>query len=323
MGICYISKNPKQVVMNLQLTKEQTKSDNFPKSKLLFVKTGQLTIFKHRLRQIYYNNSFRQITLSNYMKIVRESKNENTIEKKIAHLLSRISLKILEEGILRDIITISFSKLSLVFPKSKKFKLICKMIYFFFYKKNEDINRKRKKFLNKIINYSRISFNEDDYFNDQNESMLKNMVKASIYSTNKLTFIIINIILFMSFITLYYYITPTVFEVFFNFTEKKLQELLVEKKDVDEIKQKDIEAIVTHIIKMINPSFSRNLFLCHAIYNVCCPLKQYILDHPTQKLFELDKDNHKYFDEFIQKIDEMFNCENILELIYFNETKEV
>lgn len=169
MGICYISKNPKQVVMNLQLTKEQTKSDNFPKSKLLFVKTGQLTIFKHRLRQIYYNNSFRQITLSNYMKIVRESKNENTIEKKIAHLLSRISLKILEEGILRDIITISFSKLSLVFPKSKKFKLICKMIYFFFYKKNEDINRKRKKFLNKIINYSRISFNEDDYFNDQNE----------------------------------------------------------------------------------------------------------------------------------------------------------
>jgi hypothetical protein len=322
MGICYINKNPKQVVMNLKLTADQTKSDNFPKSKLLLIKTGQLIIFKHRIRQIYYTNSLRQIALSDYMKIVRESKTEKNIEKKIVHLLSRLSLKILEEGILRDIITFSNSKLSLIFPKTKKFKLICKMIYFFFSKKNDEINKKRKKFLNKIINYSRISFN-DDYFNEQNESMVKNMVKASIFSTNKLTLIIINIILCMSFIALYYFVTPTVFEIFFNFTEKKLEELLVEKKEVDDIKQKDIEEIVLHIMKMINPSFSRNLFLCHAIYNICCPLKKYIINHPTQKIFELDKDNNKYFDEFMQKIDEMFNLETILEIMYSNEPKEV
>ena len=322
MGICYINKNPKQVVMNLKLTADQTKSDNLLKSKLLLIKTGQLIIFKHRIRQVYYNNSLRQIPLSDYMKIVRESKNQKNIEKKIAHLLSRLTLKIIEEGILRDIIILSNSKLSLIFPKSKKFKLLCKLIYFFFSKKNEEINRKRKKFLNKIINYSRISFNEE-YFNDQNESMVKNMVKASIYSTNKLTLIIINIILFLSFISLYYFITPTVFEVFFNFTEKKLQELLVEKKEVDDIKQKDIEETVFHIIKMINPSFSRNLFLCHGIYNICCPLKKFIINHPTQKIFELDKDNHKYFDEFLQKFDEMFNLDIILELMYSNEPKEV
>ena len=256
------------------------------------------------------------------MKIVREAKNQKELKKKIVHLLTHLSLKVIEEGIFRDIITISFSKLSLIFPKSKRFKLICKMIYFLFSKKNEELNKKRKKFLNKILNYSRISFN-DEFFNEQNESMVKNMVKASIYSTNKLTLIIINIILFMSYVALYYFITPTVFEVFFNFTEKKLQELIIEKKDVDDIKQRDIEEIVFHIIKMINPSFSRNLFLCHAIYNICCPLKKYILNHPTQKIFELDKDNHKYFDEFIQKIDEMFNHETVLELIYNNETKEV
>ena len=322
MGICYLSKNQKQVIMNSKLTADQTKSDNFPKSKLLLVKTGQLTIFKHRIRQVYYNNSLRQIALSDYMKIVREAKNQKELEKKIVHLLTHLSLKVIEEGIFRDIITISFSKLSLIFPKSKRFKLICKMIYFLFSKKNEELNKKRKKFLNKILNYSRISFN-DEFFNEQNESMVKNMVKASIYSTNKLTLIIINIILFMSYVALYYFITPTVFEVFFNFTEKKLQELIIEKKDVDDIKQRDIEEIVFHIIKMINPSFSRNLFLCHAIYNICCPLKKYILNHPTQKIFELDKDNHKYFDEFVQKIDEMFNHETVLELIYNNETKEV
>jgi len=322
MGVCYLTKNPKQVVVNSKLTTDQGKSDNFPKSKLLLIKTGQLIIFKHKIRHTYYTNSFRQIELSNYMKIVKESKNEKNIEKKIAHLLSHLSLKIIEEGILRDIITLSYSKLSLIFPKSKKFKLICKMIYFFLYKNNEEINKKRKKLLNKIINYSRISF-DDEYFIEQNESMVKNMVKQSIYSTKKLTLIIINVILLMSFIALYYLITPTVFEIFFNFTEKKLQELLVEKKEIDDIKQKDIEEICFHIIKMINPSFSKNLFMCHAIYYVCCPLKKYIINHPTQKIFELDKNNKKYFDEFVQKMDDMFNPEIILDLIYSNETKEI
>ena len=322
MGVCYLTKNPKQVVVNSKLTTEQTKSDNFPKSKLLLIKTGQLIIFKHKIRYIYYTNSFRQIELSNYMKIVKESKNQKDIEKKIAHLLNHLSLKIIEEGILRDIITLSHSKLSLIFPKSKKFKLICKMIYFFLYKSNEEINKKRKKLLNKIINYSRISF-DDEYFIEQNESMVKNMVKASIYSTKRLTLIVINVILFLSFIVLYYFITPTVFEVFFNFTEKKLQELLVEKKEIDDIKQNDIQDIVFHIIKMINPSFSKNLFMCNAIYNVCCPLKRYIINHPTQKIFELDKNNKKYFDEFVQKIDDLFNPENILDLLYSNEKKEV
>ena len=322
MGVCYLTKNPKQVVVNSKLTTDQNKSDNFPKSKLLLIKTGQLIIFKHKIRHTYYTNSFRQIELSNYMKIVKESKIEKKIEKKIAHLLSHLSLKIIEEGILRDIITLSYSKLSLIFPKSKKFKLICKMIYFFLYKNNEEINKKRKKLLNKIINYSRISF-DDEYFIEQNESMVKNMVKESIYSTKKLTLIIINVILLMSFIALYYLITPTVFEIFFNFTEKKLQELLVEKKEIDDIKQKDIEDIAFHIIKMINPSFSKNLFMCHAIYYVCCPLKKYIVDHPTQKIFELDKYNKKYFDEFVQKMDDMFNPETILDLLFSNETKEV
>ena len=68
MGVCYLTKNPKQVVVNSKLTTEQTKSDNFPKSKLLLIKTGQLIIFKHKIRYIYYTNSFRQIELSNYMK---------------------------------------------------------------------------------------------------------------------------------------------------------------------------------------------------------------------------------------------------------------
>ena len=36
----------------------------------------------------------------------------------------------------------------------------------------------------------------------------------------------------------------------------------------------------------------------------------------NQKIFELDKNNKKYFDEFIQKMDDMFNPKIILDLIY-------
>ena len=53
-------------------------------------------------------------------------------------------------------------------------------------------NTSNKNALNKtgVIKFSgneKISF-DDEYYNEQNESMVKNMVKASIYSTNKSIF---------------------------------------------------------------------------------------------------------------------------------------
>ena len=196
------------------------------------------------------------------------------------------------------------------------------MIYFFLCKKTNECNKKRKKFLNKIINYALISF-DDEYYNEQNESMIKNMVKASIYSTKKLTLIITNLLLFLSYFTIYFFVSPAVFEIFYNFNENKIKELLVDKSDVDNIKQSEVEQTVFNILKLINPNFSRNLFMAHSIYYVCCPLKKYILNHPTQKIFELDENNKYAFNEFLKKIDEIFALESIIELIYSNETKEM
>ena len=320
MGVCYVSKGPQQIVVNSKINKNQ-KSDISVKSNLLLIKTTQLIDFKNKIRQLYYNNSFRGITLHNFMTIIKDTKKEKILEKKLSYLFSHISLTLIEEGTLKDILTISFCKLSLIFPKSKKFKLIWKIIYFLISKRNNECNKKRKKFLNKIINYSLISF-DDEYYNEQNESMIKNMVKASIYSTKKLTLIITHLLLFLSYFVLYFFITPAVFEIFYNFNENKLKELLVDKLDVDNIKQKDIEQIVFHILKLINPEFSRNLVMCHSIYYICCPLKKYILNHPTQKIFELDENNKNAFNEFLKKIDDLFCVDTLVELIYSNDTKE-
>ena len=322
MGVCYVSKGPQQIVVNSKLNKNQLKSDNNTKSNLLLIKTTQLIEFKNKIRLMYYNNSFRGLTLNNFKTIIKDTKKEKVLDKKLSYLFSHISLTLVEEGTLKDIITISFSKLSLIFPKSKKFKLICKMIYFFLCKKTNECNKKRKKFLNKIINYALISF-DDEYYNEQNESMIKNMVKASIYSTKKLTLIITNILLFLSYFTIYFFVSPAVFEIFYNFNENKIKELLVDKSDVDNIKQSDVEQTVFNILKLINPNFSRNLFMAHSIYYICCPLKKYILNHPTQKIFELDENNKYAFNEFLKKIDEIFALESIIELIYSNETKEM
>ena len=321
MGVCYVSKGSQQIVINSKLTKNQVKNDSNPSSNLLFVKTNQLIEFKNRIKQMYYANSFRGLSLENFLTIIKDTKKEKVLEKKLSYLFSHISLTLIEEGTLRDIITLSYCKLSLIFSKSKRFKMICKMIYFFISKRNNECNKKRKKFINKIINYSKISF--DDEYNEQNESMLKNMVKASIFSTKKLTLIITNILLFLSYFTIYFFMTPVVFEIFYNFNNDKIKELLVDKMDFDNIKQKDIEKNVYHIIKLINPSFSRNLFMCHSIYYVCCPLKQNILNHPTQKIFELDENNKTSFNEFLQKIDDIFCLDTILEFIYTDETKEL
>jgi len=322
MGVCYVFKGPHQIVINSKLKENQMKNENHPQRKLLLIKTTQLIEFKNKIRQMYYSNSFRGITLNNFMLIIRDTKKEKLLVNKLLYLFSNISLNLIEEGALKDVIAISFNKFSLIFPKSKKFKIICKMIYFFISKRTNECNKKRKKFLNKIINYSLISF-DDEYYHEQNESLIKNMVKASIYSTKKLTLIITNFLLFISYFTLYFFITPAVFEIFYNFDQNKMKSLLVEKKDIDNIKQRDIEQLVWHILKLINPALSRNLFMTHALYYVCSPLKKYILNHPTQKIFEIDESNKNAFGEFLKKIDEIYNLEAILELLYSNETKEV
>ena len=321
MGVCYVSKGPQQIVVNSKINKTQAKNDNNSNSNLLLIKTTQLIDFKNKIRQMHNTNSFKNITLNNFMKIIKDIKKEKVLEKKLEYVFNHISVSLIEEGTLKDVITISFSKLSIIFPKSKKFKLIWKVIYFFICKRTNECNKKRKKFINKIINYSLISF-DDEYYNEQNESMIKNMVKASIYSTKKLTLIIINLLLFLSYLTLYVFITPAVFEIFYNINENKMKDLLVDKLDVDNIKQNDIEKIVFHILKLINPQFSRNLFMTHGIYYVCCPLKKFILNHPTQKIFEIDENNKNSFNEFLKKIDDLFCIDTILELIYSNDTKE-
>lgn len=322
MGVCYVSsKGPQQIVVNSKINKNAVKSELSIKSNLLLIKTTQLIEFKNKIRQLYYNNSIRGIAFNNFMTIIKDSKKEKILEKKLSYLFCHMSLTIIEEGLLKDILTISFSKLSLIFPKSKKFKLIWKIIYFLVGKKNNECNKKRKKFLNKIVNYSLITF-EDENYNEQNESMIKNMVKASIYSTKKLTLIITHLLLFLTYFVLYFFITPVVFEIFYNFNENKLKELLVDKINVDTIKQNDVEQIVFHILKLINPDFSRNLVMCHSIYYICCPLKKYILDHPTQKIFELDENNKNAFNDFLKKMDDLFCVDNLLELIYSNDTKE-
>jgi hypothetical protein len=205
MGVCYITKGPQQIVVNSKINKNQAKKDNNSNSNLLLIKTTQLIDFKNKLRQMYNSNSFRNITLNSFLTIIKDIKKEKILEKKLSYVFSHISLTSIEEGTLKDIITISFSKLSIIFPKSKKFKLIWKIIYFFICKRTSECNKKRKKFINKIINYSLISF-DDEYYNEQNESMIKNMVKASIYSTKKLTLIITNLLLFLSYLTLYFFI---------------------------------------------------------------------------------------------------------------------
>ena len=130
MGVCYVSKGPQQIVVNSKLNKNQVKSDISLKSNLLLIKTTQLIDFKNKIRQLYYNNSLRNIALNNFMTIIKDTKKEKILEKKLSYLFSHISLNIIEEGTLKDILTISYCKLSIIFPKSKKFKLIWKIIYF-------------------------------------------------------------------------------------------------------------------------------------------------------------------------------------------------
>ena len=108
MGVCYVSKgSAQQIVVNSKINKNQVKNECSIKSNLLLIKTTQLIDFKNKIRQIYYNNSFRTIALNNFMTIIKDTKKEKILEKKLSYLFKYISLTIIEEGVLKDIITLN------------------------------------------------------------------------------------------------------------------------------------------------------------------------------------------------------------------------
>ena len=92
MGVCYVSKGPQQIVVNSKLNKNQVKSDISLKSNLLLIKTTQLIDFKNKIRQLYYNNSLRNIALNNFMTIIKDTKKEKILEKKFYLIYSVIYL---------------------------------------------------------------------------------------------------------------------------------------------------------------------------------------------------------------------------------------
>ena len=316
MGICYVKKD--QVVINAKFKKNNAKNDK-NKSNIVVIKVNQLIDFKNKMKQIHYSSTFRSLTINSFMALLKNTKKEKTLDDKLTCFFSSYSFTDREVGLLKDIITMASKKLSIIFPKSKIFKMVCKMIFFFLAKRNNEFNKKRKKFLYKLMNLSIISFKEEE--NDTLEK-IRNMTKAPIYSTKKISLIVTNTLLFLSYFTLYYFITPSVFEIFFDFDETQIKELLIDKQDVNNIKQKAIEQTVFHILKLINPYFSRNLFMMHTIYFVCSPVKQIILNHPTQKIFELNENNEKVFGELLQKFDEIFCLDTILDFIFDQDTKE-
>ena len=316
MGVCYVTKG--QIVVNSKIKKNAAKNDN-NKSNIVVIKVNQLIDFKNKMKQIHYSSTFRTLAINSFMALLKNTKKEKTLNDKLTCLFNSCSFTDRESGLLKDIIKISSEKLSIIFPKSKNFKMVCKMIFFYITKRSNEFNKKRKKFLYKLMNFSIITFKDEE--NDTLEK-IRNLAKAPIYSTKKISLIVTNTLLFLSYFTLYYFITPSVFEIFFDFDENQIKELLIDKKDVNNIKQKAIEQTVFHIIKLINPYFSRNLFMMHTIYFVCSPIKQIILNHPTQKIFELNENNEKVFGELLQKFEEIFCFDRILDFIFDQDTKE-
>ena len=161
-----------------------------------------------KVKVLIRNNPFNNITFTDFnqqlISFINTIQNTSNIENDtIINFLKCFKLKELDEKMFIDIIKLSLNKLSLIIPKNNLFTVICYMLYFVLCRESNENKLERKKFLLNLFKNS-------------------NNKKAG-FSLSKISFLIMNILIFISFIFLYYCLGPAILEIRFNFNNENIK----------------------------------------------------------------------------------------------------
>lgn len=258
-----------------------------------------------KVKVLIRNNPFNNITFTDFnqqlISFINTLQNTSNVENDtIINFLKCFKLKELDEKMFIDIIKLSLNKLSLIIPKNNLFTVICYMLYFVLCRESNENKLERKKFLLNLFKNS-------------------NNQKAS-FSLSKISFLIMNILIFISFIFLYYCLGPAILEVHFNFNNENIKSIYIDKITCKSIKPNSFNKKIYSKIKEMNHNFDRIKFIETSLKYIFQPLKNYYdLNNSTSSLVE-PKDNE--IDEIIKRLDYFFVCENLLEVFLKMKIKE-
>lgn len=210
--------------------------------------------FNYELRKkfllVLQSNPFYQIQLDEF-KTVSSKMSKSTIEDYVATM----DFDDLTKKIFTEVYNESISRFSPILPEKIITRLIIHSIMLFLTKpKSEDISIARQTLIEEFIS----SAKSDD-----------------LYHSGRLSYVIVQLILFITNILIYFLLSLTILQVFENMNKYEMQLLLIEKQKVSNIKFENIFDYFSSKLEIINPRLkSPHIILDVCLPYVCEPIKE-------------------------------------------------
>ena len=269
------------------------------KNIFIIEKKNDIKIFVIRkIKSLIMNNPFMKINADNFQKIVISfipsiEKEQNIENYDIKSFLKSFSLNELQEKMFIDVIKFSLKKLSNIIEKKNLFDSICYMLFYLLSKESEDNINERKKFLYYLLQTSKKDSKD--------------------YSSTKLSYLIMHILILLSFALLYLFIGPGILEVNYGFTNENIKSIYIDKVACKDINPKAFSQNVYMKLKEYNSEFNRQNFIIISLNYIFQPFKKYY-DMNNSSLSLINAKTNE-IDEIINRLDYFFNSNNLLDIL--------
>jgi hypothetical protein len=262
-------------------------------------KKNDIQIFIIRkIKDLIRNNPFMNVNVYNFQKTVisfiPSIQNEQNIENiDIKSFLKSFQLNDLQEKMFIDIIKLSLKKLLNIIEKKNLFDSICYILFYLLCKESEENKIERKKFLYYLLQTSKKDSKD--------------------YSSTKLSYLIMHILILLSFALLYLFIGPGILEVNYGFTNENIKSIYIDKVACKDINPKAFSQNVYMKLKEYNSEFNRKTFIIISLNYIFQPFKKYY-DMNNSSLSLINAKTNE-IDEIINRLDYFFNPNNLLDVL--------
>ena len=269
------------------------------KNIFIIEKKNDIKIFVIRkIKSLIMNNPFMKINADNFQKIVISfipsiEKEQNIENYDIKSFLKSFSLNELQEKMFIDVIKFSLKKLSNIIEKKNLFDSICYMLFYLLSKESEDNINERKKFLYYLLQTSKKDSKD--------------------YSSTKLSYLIMNILILLSFTLLYLFVGPAILEVNYGFNIQNIKSIYIDKVTCKDVNPKSFSQNIYMKLKEYNSEFNRQNFIIISLNYIFQPFKKYYDINNSSRSLINPKENE--IDEIINRLDYFFNSNNLLDTL--------
>ena len=269
------------------------------KNIFIIEKKNDIKIFVIRkIKSLIMNNPFMKINADNFQKIVISfipsiEKEQNIENYDIKSFLKSFSLNELQEKMFIDVIKFSLKKLSNIIEKKNLFDSICYMLFYLLSKESEENKIERKKFLYYLLQTSKKDSKD--------------------YSSTKLSYLIMNILILLSFTLLYLFVGPAILEVNYGFNIQNIKSIYIDKVTCKDVNPKSFSQNIYMKLKEYNSKFNRKTFIIISLNYIFQPFKKYYdMDNSSLSLINAKANE---IDEIVNRLDYFFNSNNLLDIL--------